>query len=103
MSGKLGMKAYSLEIKQEAVQLFFEQGWTKREILVKLGIKNDTQLEGWLRAFRKSGVAGLQAGRIGRPRKVAVNLSASDTERIRQLEMENEILRNFLSETARGW
>ena len=103
MAGKVGMRAYSLEIKQEAVSLFFEQGWTKREILVKLGIKNDTQLEGWLRSFRKSGVAGLKPGVIGRPPKDAVSVPASDTERIKQLEMENEILRNFLSEMARGW
>lgn len=103
MTGKAGMKAYSLEVKQEAVRLFFEKGWTKREILVKLGIKNDTQLEGWLRAFRKSGMAGLKPARIGRPQKAAATIPSSDKERIKQLEMENEILRNFLSETARGW
>lgn len=102
MAGLKGMSAYSLDIKREAVKLYFENGFTKRQIREKLGIKSDTQLEGWFRAYRKDGIDGLEPARMGRPRKPTVTTAMSDAERIKQLEMENELLRNFLLELERG-
>jgi transposase-like protein len=103
MAGIKGMKTYPLVIKQEAIRLFFEEGKTKKQIMDKLGIKNDTQLECWFRAFRKDGILGLPEKRKGRPPKIAATTTFSTEQRINQLEMENELLRNFLSETARWW
>lgn len=103
MAGNKGMKAYPLVIKQEAVRLFFEEGKTKKQIQDKLGIKNDTQLEYWFRTFRKHGAIGLVQKRKGRPPKVSTISEVSPEQRIKQLEMENELLRNFLSETTRWW
>lgn len=103
MAGIKGMKSYPLIIKQEAVRLFFEERKTKKQIQEKLGIKNDTQLESWFRAFRKDGLIGLQEKRKGRSPKVPTTATQYPEQRIKQLEMENELLRNFLLETARWW
>ena len=103
MAGIKGMKTYPIVIKQEAIRLFFEEGKTKKQIMDKLGVKNDTQLECWFRAFRKDGVLGLTEKRKGRQPKIATAIAPSTEQRIKKLEMENELLRNFLSETARWW
>ena len=103
MSGIKGMKTYPMTIKQEAVRLFFEEGKTMKEIMAKLEIRNDTQLECWFRAFRKDGILGLAEKRKGRRPKIAVHTIDNTEQRIKQLEMENELLRNFLSETVRWW
>lgn len=102
MAGKKGMKTYPLEVRILAVKMFFEEGITKREILDKLGVQNDTQLEEWFRAYKKEGYDGLKPKSKGRPRKALKDpIPQSLEERVKQLEMENELLRSFLSETGR--
>jgi len=102
MAGKKGMKTYSLEIRMKAVKMFFEEGVTKREILYKLGIQNDTQLEGWFRSYRKYGYEGLKSKSKGRPKqKNQEHAYQTLEERIKQLEMENELLKSFLTERER--
>lgn len=102
MAGKKGMKTYPTEVRISAVKMFFEEGVTKKEILERLGIQNDTQLEEWFRAYRRNGYQGIIPRAKGRPRKTpkAPGLQSLE-ERVKQLEMENELLRSFLLETGR--
>ena len=100
MSGIKGMKAYSFETKVKAVEMFFYEKLTKRVILQTLNIKNDSQLEEWFRLYRKSGIDGLKAKPKGRPIDANKNVE-SVNERIKQLEMENELLRAFLFDLER--
>lgn len=102
MPGKKGMKTYPIDIRISAVKMFFEEGITKKEILNRLGIQNDTQLEEWFRAFRRDGYEGIKLKAKGRPRKIPMSPEAQSLEeRVKQLEMENELLRSFLLETGR--
>lgn len=103
MSGIKGMKAYSFETKVKAVEMFFYERRTKKVILQTLDIKNDSQLEDWFRLYRKNGIDGLKAKPKGRPKiKIDENSSAESlNERIKQLEMENELFRAFLFDLGR--
>jgi transposase len=99
MAGIKGMKSYPQETKLEAVRLLLEEGLPKRTIMKRFGIRSDTQIENWARAYRKDGTAGLVPKQKGRsPKQGPETLE----EKIRRLEMENEILRSFLSEVERG-
>jgi transposase-like protein len=40
MAGKKGMKSYPVELKLEAVRLYYEEGKTRAEITELLGIAN---------------------------------------------------------------
>lgn len=55
-------------------------------------------IKGWLSAYAKNGYDGLTARKRGRPKRIEPK---SDAERIRQLEMENKVLRSFLEECER--
>ena len=46
MTGKKGMLHYTIEVKQEAVRLFLEEGHTYREIGQELGIRKTERIEG---------------------------------------------------------
>ena len=69
MAGIKGMKTYSQETKQEAVRLFFDEGWSQREIMKHLGIRNETQIKNWIGAYRREGIPGLAQKHKGRPKK----------------------------------
>jgi transposase-like protein len=94
MAGEKGMRRYSLETKVEAVKMFFEEGYRKRDILAALGIKNDTQLEEWFRRFRSEGYDGLKHRQKGPKSRRQDDVTA--LERIEQLEMKVELLEAFL-------
>ena len=53
MAGKKGMDHYPVEMKLEAVRLFFEEGRTHAEITQKLGIRSSTRVKVWVRQFRR--------------------------------------------------
>ena len=44
MAGKKGMKHYSRETKIEAMRLYFEEGWTQRQIQEALNIRSDSRV-----------------------------------------------------------
>jgi transposase len=99
VSGKQGMKRYPNAIKEEAIRLFFGEGKIRKQITAQLCIKDEDRIKKWVRTYRRKGMAGLICEPIGRPRK---NESPEATKaRIRYLEMENELLRNFLYEVER--
>jgi len=89
MSRKEGSKDYPLELKIEAVRMWIEEGYPQREITERLGIRDPRRVNTWLRIYRKEGEAGLKKPRRGRPKKNRNSLE----ERIKQLEMENTLLK----------
>jgi len=94
MAGQKGMKRYPVETKVNAVKMFFEEGYRKKDILAELGIKNDTQLEDWFRRFRAEGYSGLKCRQKGPKSRRHDDVTA--VERIEQLEMKVELLEAFL-------
>jgi len=89
MARKKGSKDYPLELKIEAIRLWEEEGLPQKEITDILGIRDPKRVKNWLRIYRKEGNAGLKKQRRGRPKKDHSSLE----ERIKQLEMENTLLK----------
>jgi len=89
MARKKGSKDYPLETKIEAIRLYEEEGLSQKEITEKLEIRDPKRVKSWLSIYRKEGKAGLKKPRRGRPKKDRNSLE----ERIKQLEMENTLLK----------
>jgi transposase len=92
MPGRKGMTHYSIEIKKEAIRLFFEEGITQREISEKLEIRDSYRVRRWVKDFRQAGNE-LYTRNLGRPRKVM-----DEKAYYARLEMENKILKKLQSE-----
>ncbi len=93
--GKNGISAtryYSEEYKLSVVKRHYEDGATIPELVQETGIQY-RMIKEWLSRYAKEGYAGLTTRKRGRPKTVEVK---TDADRIRQLEMENEVLRSFL-------
>ena len=93
MARKKGSKDYPIELKREAIRLFFEEGWPQAEITAHLSIRDPKRVKNWLWQFRKRGEAMFQPGRRGRR-----PTGQDQTAYIAQLEMENELLKKFHTE-----
>lgn len=92
MPGKKGMKHYPLELKLEAMRLFYEEGKTRKEITAMLGIRDKDRVMKWLRQYRREGDYAF----LKKPRK---RLKKDDLQAyIAQLEMEVDLLKKFHSE-----
>ena len=89
MARKKGSKDYRMEIKLEAIRLWEEEDLSYKEITEKLAIRDPKRVKEWMRIYRKQGKAGLKKPRRGRPQKDRSSLE----ERIKQLEMENTLLK----------
>lgn len=99
-SGKKGIAAtkyYSEEFKLEVVKRHYEDGATIVELVKETGIQY-RMIKEWLSRYAKEGYAGLTTRKRGRPKTIEPK---TDAERIRQLEMENEVLRSFLEACER--
>ena len=97
MPGKKGMKHYPLELKLEAMPLFYEEGKTRKEITAMLGIRDKAQVMIWLRQYRREGDYAF----LKKPRK---RLKKDDPKAyIAQLEMEVDLLKkNSIPSCARN-
>lgn len=93
MAGKKGMKHYEMETKLLAVQLFFEQGYSRRQIAQELDLPREGLVEQWVRRYRREGVDGFRKP-IGRPHKYPLTQESY----IARLEMENALLKKFHTE-----
>jgi transposase-like protein len=88
------MAEYSREIKLRACRMYFEEGKRTIEICKELGIKNRAQPQFWFRQYREGGgYDAVGSKERGKPNRKKVDETAY---RIRQLTLENEILRDFL-------
>ncbi len=93
MSGTKGMLHYSIEIKQEAVRLFLEEGYTYQEIAKQLEMRLAGRIKVWVRQYRREGATAFTRP-IGRPRKQA----ESEQGELERLRMENALLKKLQSE-----
>lgn len=79
---------YSYETKLHAVQTYLN-GDTVQDVLEKYHIKNDSQLEEWVRRFKKDGKEGLKPKYRGRKPKGKIQAE------LETLRMENDILKKI--------
>lgn len=95
MTGKKGMQHYALELKLEAMRMFYEEGKTRKEITAALGIRDRDRVMKWLRQYRREGKDAFlkKRKRLGRPPK-----KENTTAYIARLEMEVELLKKFHTE-----
>ncbi len=96
MAGIKGMKRYPVDVKLEAVRQFFEEGKTRAEIADALGLYGDERVKEWVEKYRLEGEMAF-CKPIGRPRKVW-----DEAARIRQLEMENALLKKYHTELRKS-
>lgn len=96
MTGKKGMRAYAVEMKLEAVRLFFEDGKTRAEIVKVLGLPSEALVKEWMQSYRREGEQAFTRPK-GRPRK-----KWGEATRIRQLEMENALLKKYHTELRKS-
>jgi|GEM_PF-2279796 Transposase. len=99
-SGKEALKEtkyYSEEYKLRVVKRHFEDGISVADLTRETGIQY-RMLKQWFENYQKHGEIGLNKCRRGRPRKPQPN---TPEEQIRQLKIENEVLRAFLKECER--
>lgn len=102
MPGKKGMKHYPTSIKEEAVRMHLEEHKSTKEVMETLGINDKWRIIKWCQRYRKYGVFDLPTTKPkGRPRKHERTSSEQLDYEVKQLKMENELLRNFLYEAAR--
>jgi len=99
MAGKKGMKHYPLELKLEAMRLFYEEGKTQKEITRLLEIRSPRRVKRWLQQYRAEGEA-VFLKKKGRPRKTPE--SENQTTYIARLEMENELLKKYHTELRKA-
>jgi transposase len=90
MSGKKGMKDYPVEIKLEAMRLYYEEGKTQAQVTAVLGIRDPARITKWIRRYRREGASGFSRPR-GRPRK-------EEQSELDRLRMEVALLKKFHSE-----
>lgn len=90
MAGKKGMTHYSQETKIRAMEMYFEEGKTYRQITEELGIRSKDRVKVWARQYRREGIEVFSKPK-GRPRKSPEN-EQSEIERLR---MENALLKKY--------
>ena len=89
MARKKGSKDYPFETKLEAIRLFEKEGLSQKEITQRLDVRDPKRVKNWIKAYRKEGEKGLKKPRRGRP---PIDRNSLE-ERIKQLEMENTLLK----------
>jgi len=93
MAGKKGMKHYSLEIRQEVVDKHLREGVSTWVLCKQYGI-DSTQVQNWCRWQREYEMPKQLTGKKrGRPRTSGGEETLE--QKIKRLEMENELLKKF--------
>jgi transposase len=96
MAGIKGMKHYPVEVKQEAVRLFYDKGKTRAEITKAMRLPSAELVKEWVKQYRMEGELAFKRPK-GRPRK-----KWDEAARIRQLEMENALLKKYHTELRKS-
>lgn len=103
MAGKKGIKHFSNAIIAEVIQMKME-GKTNKEISDYYDFKDKRVIKNLINRYnrkQRQSQSGVLPRKKGRPRKSSQSNEATKDERIRQLEMENDLLRSFLFEAGR--
>ena len=98
MARKKGRKDYPLELRREAIRLFYEEGLTRAEITKRLSIRDPNRVKNWLRRYRREGTAFFENKRHLSGRKPKKENTAAY---IARLEMEIDLLKKFHAELRR--
>ena len=86
------MRKYPIELKLEAIRLYYEEGKTRAEVTALLGIGHANAVKEWGQVYRREGISGLKKTK-GRPRK-----SETEQAELERLRMENALLKKFHTE-----
>ena len=97
MTGKIGNKHYTIEIKEQAVKLFLEGQLSQKAIADQLGIREADRIKKWVHDYRREGVLGLRKVK-GRPRKRTEGVEAE----LARLRMENDLLKKLHAELRKA-
>lgn len=103
MAGKKGMKHFGEAIIEEVLEMR-NQGKTNKEISEHFGFKDKYVIKKLIMRYNKKQrqmQVGVLPRKKGRPGKNELNTVADKDRLIKQLQMENELLRSFLSEVGR--
>ncbi len=92
MSGKEGMKGYPVELKLEAMRLYYEEGKTRAEVTALLEIRHPHAVKEWGQKYRREGASAFGKAK-GRPRK-----RENEQAELERLRMENVLLKKFHTE-----
>lgn len=92
MARQKGRQDYPLEVKREAIRLFYEEQQTRAQITQALEIRDRGAVKRWVQQYRREGEAAWCKPR-GRPRHDQT--LAAELARVR---MENDLLKKVLSE-----
>ena len=104
MSGVKGMRHYGAQIIESVLNLR-EEGKSHREIAEIFGLKSSDQSRELCRRYKRRMLQMEQAPNVtsARKRRVGLELSGKQKEeKIRMLELQVELLRNFVKEIGRG-
>jgi transposase len=93
LAGKKGSRHYKIEVKEQAVRMFLEEGKTYRTITEALEIRDPDRITRWVHDYRQDGKMGLMKSK-GRPPKKQEGVEAE----LARLHMENELLKKFHAE-----
>lgn len=99
MAGRKGMKMYPNSIRSEIVDKY-QAGESVHSLSKKYCISRYA-IQSWCGLIKNKEEQIVPKHR-GRPRKTPITTQREMELRIKQLEMENELLRNFLKEIERG-
>ena len=95
MARKKGSKDYPLEMRREAIRLFYDEGLTRAEVTTHLGLRDPNRIKAWLKRYRREGEAFFENQRHRTGRKPKREHTAAY---IARLEMEVELLKKFHTE-----
>ena len=95
MGNRKGQKNYPTEIK-EIIQEEYSQGASQIKLSKKYGVSRYT-IQSWCGLRSEVNRRKIAPSKKGRPTSKPENLE----KKVRRLEMENELLRNFLQELER--
>ena len=85
---------------EEIILRMVSEGGTRKSIADKLGLEPG-QIKNFMHRYRASKKKTEPPKRRGRPRSVTPHTEKEYLKQIRQLEMENELLRSFLHDIGR--
>lgn len=105
MGTKKGRKHFGKTIIDEVLRLR-DEGKSHREISEYFGLESKDVIKKLLERHRKKErliEAGLIPRKKGRPRKHEIQGEKFKDNKIKQLQMQNQLLRSFLSEAGRMW
>ena len=85
---------------EEIILRMVSEGGTRKSIADELGLE-PLQIKNFMHRYRASKKRTEPSKRRGRPRSVTPHTEKEYLKQIRQLEMENELLRSFLHDIGR--